>query len=95
MDTTAEQAQITELFSPETAKQIQTWQKLQAELTANNPTEAQIRHILSGKGGQYIILGAQKTVAHISASNRALFIFRLQCLLKFSYKSEIFISKTV
>lgn len=55
----------------------------------------QIRHILSGNGGQYIILWAQKTVAHISASNRALFIFRLQCLLKFSYKSKIFISKTV
>lgn len=47
MDTAAEQAQITELFSPEIAKQIQAWQKLQAELTASNPTEAQIRHILS------------------------------------------------
>ena len=47
MDTAAEQSQITELFSSEAARQIQAWQKQQAELTANDPTEAQIRHILS------------------------------------------------
>ena len=42
----------------------------------------QIRHIHSGKGGQYIILWAQKTVAHISASNRTVIYFSASMPLK-------------